>query len=91
MLSSSSDHILTRKSNFLIGLIKMTYLDMQDNYGGKWERRRNLNFTNLQKKNHFKVLSLYIKENVLVIIARAEMGTVKQDKASRMLIQNTDL
>ena len=69
----------------------MTYLDMQDNYGGKWERKRNLNFTNLQKKNHFEVLSLYIKENVLVIIARAEMGTVKQDKASRMLIQNTDL
>ena len=69
----------------------MTYLDMQDNYGGKWERKRNPSFIDLQKKNHFKVLGLYIKENVLVIIARAEMGTVTQDKASRMLIQNTDL
>ena len=91
MLSSSSDHILTRKFNFLIGLIKMTYLDMQDNCGGKWERRRNQSFIDLRKRKDFKVLSLYIEENVLVTIAGVEMGTVKRDKASRLLIQDADL
>ena len=69
----------------------MTYLDMQDSYGGRWERRRNQSFIDLQKRKDFKVLSLYIKGNVLVTIARVEMGTVKRDKASRLLIQDADL
>ena len=69
----------------------MKYRDMQDSYGGKWEQRRNQSFIDLRKRKDFKVISLYIEENVLVTIARVEMGTVKRNKASRMLIQNADL
>ena len=42
MLSSSSDHILTRKFNFHVGLFNMIFHYMQDSYRGRWEQQKSV-------------------------------------------------